>query len=234
MISRVSFVLHGEDLGEVAIETVCPDVRAALRVDELAGNADAVADLRTLPSSRYRTPSSRPTCFTSTGLPLRQSSSCARYVQLGQLREIGDNVFADTVRKILLFEFSAHVVEGEDGNTRLVRWCRQWRCLGRWRGLVRYVQSVDAHGLDVLEALFAGIDEVGRDLALNLPPGVLGNRDAAGLGDAFDPRCDIDAVSKNIVTLDNNIANIDTDAEPNGIRFGPTGFGAPGAVSGFR
>src|SRR6476646_5656396 len=39
------FVLHGENIGEITIEALGPDMRTALCVDELAGNADAVARL---------------------------------------------------------------------------------------------------------------------------------------------------------------------------------------------
>jgi hypothetical protein len=39
------FVLNGEDVSEVAIEAIGPDMRTALSVDELAGNADPVARL---------------------------------------------------------------------------------------------------------------------------------------------------------------------------------------------
>jgi hypothetical protein len=46
---------------------------------------------------------------------------------------------------------------------------------------------------------------------LHLPPDVLGNRDATKLCDAFDPRRDVDAVAQDIVTLDDDVANIDPE-----------------------
>jgi hypothetical protein len=49
---------------------------------------------------------------------------------------------------------------------------------------------------------------------LHLPPGVLGNRDAARLSNAFDPRRDVDTVAKDIITLNNDIANVDPDPKP--------------------
>ena len=39
------------------------------------------------------------------------------------------------------------------------------------------------------------------------------HRDPAGLGDAFDPRRDIDPVAENVVALDDHVAEIDADAE---------------------
>ena len=94
------------------------------------------------------------------------------------------------------------------------------------RGLLRQVQSVDAHGSgDVLQALLSGIDKVGRDFARNLPPSVLGNRDSARLGDAFDPRRD--AVAKDVSALDDDIANVEADPKLDRSRFSATGIVLP-------
>ena len=90
------------------------------------------------------------------------------------------------------------------------------------------IDPIDAHGTrDVLQALLAGIDEVGRHLALHLPPGVLGNRDAARFGNALDPRRDVDAVAKDILALDDDVADIDPDPELDRIGFGATGIVLP-------
>ena len=80
---------------------------------------------------------------------------------------------------------------------------------------------------DILQALLAGIDKVGRHLALHLSPDVLGNRDAAGLGDALDPRRDVDAIAKDILAVDDDVAYIDPDPKPDGIGFGTTGVVSP-------
>ena len=58
---------------------------------------------------------------------------------------------------------------------------------------------------------------------MHLPPGVLGNRDAARLGNAFDPRRDVDTVAKDIITLNNDIANVDPDPKPDWIAFSASG-----------
>ena len=90
------------------------------------------------------------------------------------------------------------------------------------------VQPIDAHGpRDVLQALLAGIDEVGRHLALHLPPSVLGNRDAARFGNALDPRRDVDAVAKDILAFDDDVADVDPDPELDRIGFGATGIVLP-------
>jgi len=45
-----NLVLHREDVGEVAVITLSPDMLAGLRLDQLCGDADAIAALRRLPS----------------------------------------------------------------------------------------------------------------------------------------------------------------------------------------
>ena len=96
-----------------------------------------------------------------------------------------------------------------------------------WLGgaLLAKFDPIDPHRTrDVLEALLAGVDEVGRNLALHLPPYVLGDRNAARFGDAFDPRRDVDAVAKDVLALDDDIADVDPDPEPDRIDFGATGI----------
>ncbi|HKT17523.1 MAG TPA: hypothetical protein VJR47_05740 [Stellaceae bacterium] len=66
---------------------------------------------------------------------------------------------------------------------------------------------------DVLQRLLADIDKARRHFALNLPPSVFGNRDSAGLGDALEPRRDVDAVAIDVFVLEDNVADVDTDAE---------------------
>ena len=90
------------------------------------------------------------------------------------------------------------------------------------------VQPIDAQGTrDILQVLLAGIDEVGCHLAAHLPPGVLGNGDPARFGDALDPRRNVDAVAKDIVTFDDDVSDVDPDPEPNRIGFGATGLVLP-------
>jgi hypothetical protein len=55
---------------------------------------------------------------------------------------------------------------------------------------------------------------------LHLPPSVLGNRDPARLGNAFDPRRDVDAITEDVFALDDNVADVNTDPELDRNRFG--------------
>ena len=54
--------------------------------------------------------------------------------------------------------------------------------------------------------------KLGLDLAAHLPEGVFGEADATGLGDAFEPGGDVDAVAEDVVSLDQHVADMDTDA----------------------
>jgi hypothetical protein len=66
---------------------------------------------------------------------------------------------------------------------------------------------------DILEFLLTTILERGAELATHLPVGIVGHADAAGLGDTFEPRRNVDAVAVNIAFLDDDVANMDADSE---------------------
>ena len=66
---------------------------------------------------------------------------------------------------------------------------------------------------DVLDALFAEILEVDRKLVANLIAGGARDADAAGPGQCFEPRGDVDAVAEDVLALDDHVAHVDADAE---------------------
>jgi len=66
---------------------------------------------------------------------------------------------------------------------------------------------------DVLQGLRAEIVEDGADLAADLPVRVVGDADAAGLGELFETGSDVDAVAENIVLVDHDVAEVNADAE---------------------
>ena len=80
---------------------------------------------------------------------------------------------------------------------------------------------VDAHReLDVLELLLANVLELEVEPVADIIADRLGHRDAARFGDAFEPCCDINAIAKDIVVIDDHVAKIDADAELNPPVFG--------------
>jgi hypothetical protein len=60
--------------------------------------------------------------------------------------------------------------------------------------------------------LLADIGKLGVDLAAYLPERILRQADAARCGDAFEPGRDVHAVAQDIISLDQNVAEMDADA----------------------
>jgi hypothetical protein len=60
---------------------------------------------------------------------------------------------------------------------------------------------------------FSEILKVRIKLAADLAISVVRDTDAAGLSDAFQPRCNVHPVAEDIVLLDHNVADVDPDAE---------------------
>src|SRR4029077_1197702 len=55
------------------------------------------------------------------------------------------------------------------------------------------------------------IGKLSLDLAAHLAKGVIGNADAAGLGDALQPRCNVHPITEDVLFLNDHIAEIDAD-----------------------
>ncbi len=72
---------------------------------------------------------------------------------------------------------------------------------------------------DVFEVLLAEIGEINADLASDMIVSRGRDTDAAGVGDAFKPRRNIHAVSKDVMWLDNYVADIDANTESNSGAF---------------
>ena len=75
---------------------------------------------------------------------------------------------------------------------------------------------VDAHGAIVfLERTLTEIGEGERRLASDLLEGVSRNVDIARLAFILDPYGNVDAVSINIISVNDDVTDVDTDAEGN-------------------
>src|SRR6202022_2455790 len=73
---------------------------------------------------------------------------------------------------------------------------------------------VDPHRAgNVLDLLFAQILEDKGQPVAHLVMDRVGDEDAAGIGERFDPGGDVDAVAIKIVALDDHVAEIDADAQ---------------------
>jgi hypothetical protein len=85
--------------------------------------------------------------------------------------------------------------------------------------------AVQAHRLDdILEVMFADVDELDVDFAVYLTKGILRYTYASGLGDALDPRSDIYAIAVDIVRIDNHVDEINPDPERDALDRGYPGI----------
>jgi len=80
--------------------------------------------------------------------------------------------------------------------------------------LTRQANPPRPHWLsDILEGLRPHIITGNLDLAPDLPVGIIGDADAARLSNSLQPHCDVDAVSKDIIFIDDDVADVDADAQ---------------------
>jgi len=56
-------------------------------------------------------------------------------------------------------------------------------------------------------------------LAANLPIRIVRNANAGRVRDPFEACCDIDSVAEDIVVIDNDVADMNTDTKLNSLRF---------------
>ena len=175
---------------------------------------------RTLPSSRYLTPSSRPTVCRLQRLALvGEAGVAADHEQAADLAQIGDDVLGDPVGEILLLRIAAHVVERQDGYRGLVVDLRigglrrrSTGLRGGWRSRARRYRPWTGRAM-----FLSCCSPLSSNATSSLLPTCrvtdCRHRDAARLGDAFESRGDIDAVAEDIVVLDDHVAEVDADAE---------------------
>jgi hypothetical protein len=81
----------------------------------------------------------------------------------------------------------------------------------------RFVAEANGKGAhrsgNVFQVLLADIDEFNIDFAPHLTYGVLRDANAAGLGDAFEPRSDVDAVAVDVLRFDDHVTDVDAHPE---------------------
>jgi len=120
-----NLVLEREDVVQVAIVALRPDMAAGGAVDQLRGDPhpaarlahaafDNVADLELARDLRN-----------VHVLALEHEGGVARGdPERGHLGEIGDDVLADSVREVFLLRITAHVREGKNANRGPALFCR--------------------------------------------------------------------------------------------------------------
>ena len=66
---------------------------------------------------------------------------------------------------------------------------------------------------DVLDCMFAHVLETEAELVAHLVVYDARHQDAARIGQGFQPCRHIDAIAKDVITINNDIANVNADAE---------------------
>ncbi len=213
------FVLNRENVGEVAIEPAGPDMSAAARIDQLRGDSHPVphlahaalkhvADAKGLGHVRHG----------DRCLLVDERRVAGDHVQLGQPREVRNDVLADAIGEILLFGIAAHVVERKHGDGGFVGNGRRRRFF-RHRGLRlnrdANLQRIHSDRIgDVLELHCAAIIDRQIEPCLDLPVGLVGETDTARFAYAFQPGGDVDAIAHQIaITLLDDIPQMNADAK---------------------
>ena len=132
-------------------------------------------------------------------------------------RQVGGEVLGDAVGEIVLARIAGEVREGQDDDreARRAGLLRRGRRRGLCPGCLADFERIDPDRLgNVLELGWAEIADREIEPRLHLAIGVLGETDRAGLGDALEPRGDIDAVAHQVaVGLLDHVAEMDADAE---------------------
>jgi hypothetical protein len=136
-----------------------------------------------------------------------------------EARQGGDDVFDQAVGKIFLRGIVAHIVERQHGDRRFYGKRERWRLRRRGqrcrhRALRGRPNPPHLHRAgNVLQDLLPKVVAANVDLAAEFPMNALRQTDTAGLGEVLDPRGDIDAVAENIIVVEDNVADMDADAE---------------------
>jgi hypothetical protein len=76
---------------------------------------------------------------------------------------------------------------------------------------------------DVLQLSLTEVSEAGSNLASDMIVGRRGNANAAGLGDAFEPRRNVDAISKNVIGFYDDITDVNSHTKGDASVFRVTG-----------
>jgi hypothetical protein len=134
-------------------------------------------------------------------------------------QDCSGDLLDDAVDEIFLLGITGHVLERQYRDRWLVgqrERCFCWNVRGDR-------DAIDAHWpSDVLDLLLAQILKAEIDFVADLVADDAADADPARLGQSFQPCRDIDAVAVNILLVDDDIAEIDADAEFDAALFGNT------------
>ena len=119
--ARRHLVLQIEDVLELAVEAVRPEMRAGCGIDELPGDAHPVCRLAHAAFEHVAHPELAADLLHVHGPALVGEARIAGdHEQPAHARQRGDDLFHHAVGEILLLRVAAHVLERQDRDRRLV------------------------------------------------------------------------------------------------------------------
>ena len=215
--ARDDLVLHVEQVGDRLVEPVGPDVVARRGVDELGVDphpARAALNAAFEDVTDIEFPAD---LLGVDRLALVGESRIARDDdRVGKPGEIGCETLGHAVHELFLLFSAAETGERQHDDRAprrpgLLR--RRFEGRRPWLRGHADLERIDAQRLgDVFKLLEAEIADGEFDSPSHLPVGVLGERDRAGLGDAFEPRGDVHAIAHQVaVGLLDDVAEVDAD-----------------------
>ncbi len=134
-------------------------------------------------------------------------------------RQVGDDVLGHAFRKILLFGIAAHIGKRQHGDRgflrlRARRSARRHDQADRLAGRHLESNAMGAHrSSDVLDLPFAHVLERELELVTHLVPHGAADADAARLRQRFKPRRYVDAVSVDVLVVDDDVADVQADTK---------------------
>jgi len=233
--------LQLEDIVESAVEAVGPEMRVSFGLDQLRGDAHPPAGLANRTFEDIAHPQLAPDLLHFDGLALvGEARITGDHEQPADARKYRRDFLDHAVGEILLIGIAAHVLEWEDGDRRLVGEGqgsrRQGATLTRLalealgtlsrnagEGGPRRVgvgmgegraNPVDPHRPgNVFDLLLAQILKDKGEPVAHVIMNRTGDEDPAGIGQGFDPRGDVDPVAIEVVRLDDDVAEVNADAQ---------------------
>jgi hypothetical protein len=143
-------------------------------------------------------------------------------------REPSQDILGNPVGEVRLLGVVAHVVERQYGDRRAT--AKPWHRLGHAESSKRADLVGDGNGegvdrpFDVLEPSFSDVLERHAQIVVDLLADVSGDADAVGRRERLETGGDVHAVPGNVAAIDDNVADVNADAEAKPGFDTPVGF----------
>ena len=188
---------------------------AGFSVNELRIHAHALSRLADAPFEHVAHAELASDLFHVNRLALEREGGIARdHERAGQPRQLGGEIFGQAIDEIVLISIPSEICERQDHDRQLGYADRADRYIGACPPGHGTLYRIGSHRpRNVLQVLLAHVDELGRDLVLDLMVRRIGDGDAARLRDAFEPGRDVHPIAQDVIAFDQHVTEIDADAE---------------------